>query len=77
MRIAPLFAAFIALAACGSSETQEAAPGAVERTTRELDRNAAAELKTTIRKADREADARADAAKRRIAASEKARRNGN
>ena len=75
MRPFILLAAAGALAACGESDnTPKAAPGAVERTTRELDRNAAAEMNAVIRKADREADVRADVAKQRIADSEKARR---
>ena len=65
------------LAACGSEPTPEAAPGAVERTTRELDRNAAAAMNSAIRKADDEAAGRADAAKNRIRASEKARTGGD
>ena len=60
-------------AACGSSETPKAAPGAVERTVAELDRNEAAERAQTIRKLDREAEARADEAQRRIKASERQR----
>ncbi len=57
-------------AACGPSETPKAAPGAVERTVEELDRNEAAERAQTIRKLDREADVRADKAERRIRKSE-------
>jgi len=57
--------------ACGSSETPKAPPGAVERTVAELDRNEAAERAQTIRKTDREAEARADEAQRRIKASER------
>jgi hypothetical protein len=74
MRPTILLAAASALAACGQSDTPTAAPGAVERTTRELDRNAATEMNALIRKADREADERADVAKQRIADSERARR---
>jgi predicted lipoprotein len=74
MRPIILLAAAGALAACGQAETPTAEPGAVERTTRELDRNAAAEMNAVIRKADREADVRADVAKQRIADSERARR---
>ena len=61
--------------ACGSSdsETPKAAPGAVERTVEELDRNEAAERAQTIRKLDREAEARADEAQRRIRESERQR----
>jgi hypothetical protein len=57
--------------ACGQSETQKAAPGAVERTVAELDRKEAAERAQTIRKVRREAQARADDAARRIRASER------
>ena len=60
-------------AGCGPSETPKAAPGAVERTVAELDRNEAAERNQTIRKLDREAQARADEAQRRIRASERQR----
>ena len=54
---------------CGPSETPTAAPGAVERTVAELDRNEAAERAETIRKLDREAQARAEEAQQRIRAS--------
>ena len=77
IRTTILAPALLALAACGSAEAPEAAPGAVERTTRELDRNAAAEMNQVIRKADDEAAERADAAKKRIRASEKARTGGD
>ena len=60
-------------AACERSETPKAAPGAVERTVAELDRNEAAERNQTIRKLDREAQARADEAQRRIRESERQR----
>jgi hypothetical protein len=60
-------------AGCGPSETPKAAPGAVERTVAELDRNEAAERAQTVRKLDREAEARADEAERRIRASERQR----
>ena len=60
-------------AGCGSSDTPQAAPGAVERTVAELDRNEAAERARTARKLDREAEARADEAERRIRASERQR----
>jgi hypothetical protein len=73
MRPIILLAAAGALGSCGEADTPKAAPGAVERTTRELDRNAATEMNALIRKADREADVRADVAKQRIADSEKAR----
>ena len=61
--------------ACGPSQSEppQAAPGAVERTVAELDRNEAAERAQTIRKLDREAEARADEAERRITASERQR----
>ena len=61
--------------ACGPSESEapKAAPGAVERTVAELDRNEAAERAQTIRKLDREAEARAAEAQRRIRASERQR----
>lgn len=59
--------------ACGPSETPKAAPGAVERTVAELNRSEAAERAQTIRKLDREAEARADEAERRIRASERQR----
>ena len=58
-------------AGCGPSETPKAPPGAVERTVEELDRNEAAERAQTIRKLDREAEARAAEAQRRIRASER------
>ena len=77
MRMTALAFALTPLAACGSAETPEAAPGAVERTTRELDRNAADQMNQALRKSDDEAAVRADAAKDRIAASEKARRGGD
>ena len=60
-------------AACGPSETPKAAPGAVERTVAELDRNEAAERAQTIRKVQREEEARAKEAERRIRASERER----
>lgn len=63
----------LALAACGGSDTPKAAPGAVERTVEQLERNEAAERAQTIRKVDREAEARANQAERRIKASEKQR----
>lgn len=61
------------IAGCGTSETPKAAPGAVEQTVAELDRNEADERAQTIRKLDREAQARADEAQRRIRASERQR----
>jgi hypothetical protein len=60
-------------AGCGPSETPQAAPGAVERTVAELERNEAAERARTIRKTEREAEARAAEAQRRIRASERQR----
>ena len=56
---------------CGPSETPEAAPGAVERTVAELERNESVERAQTMRKLEREAEARADQAERRIRASER------
>ena len=58
-------------AACGPSETPKAAPGAVERTVAELDRNEAAERAQTVREVQREEEARAKAAERRIQASKR------
>ena len=60
-------------AGCGPSEMPQAAPGAVERTVAELERNEAAERARTIRKTEREAEARAAEAQRRIRASERQR----
>ncbi len=57
-----------ALCACGAEPAPQAAPGAVERTTEALDRQDAAEKAATTRRNDREADARADAAERRLEA---------
>ena len=61
----------LALAACGSSEAPEAAPGAVERTTAELDRNDATERRDTIRRIENEAEARTDRFEQRIEAIER------
>ena len=61
------------IAGCGTSETPSAAPGAVEQTVAELDRNEAAERQETIRKLDSEARERAEEAQRRIRASERQR----
>ena len=60
-------------AGCGQSEIPQAAPGAVERTVAELERNEAAERARTIRQTEREAEARAADAQRRIRASERQR----
>jgi len=60
----------LALSACGSADPPEAPPGAVEQVTEELARNEAAERIETIRRIDREAEARAAASKRRIRAIE-------
>ena len=59
------------LAACGTSETPQPAPGAVERLTAELDRNDTAERNATARRIDREAEARQASFERRIAAIER------
>jgi hypothetical protein len=61
----------LAAAGCGPSETPQAAPGAVERTVAELERNEAAERARTIRQTEREADARSAEAQRRIRQSER------
>jgi TolA-binding protein len=61
----------LTLASCGSSEAPEAAPGAVERTTAELDRNDATERRDTIRRIENEAEARTDRFERRIEAIER------
>ncbi len=68
-RTAP-FLLLLALSACGSKETPEAPPGSVERTTESLARNEAAERVETIRRIDRDAQARAEDSKRRIKAVE-------
>jgi hypothetical protein len=72
------FAIFLglALSACGREAAPEAAPGAVERTTDELDRNAAAERSAITDSNDRDAKERADAAARRIKSVEKGRSEG-
>ena len=60
----------LALTACAAPEEPEAAPGAVERFTAQLERDTAAAKVTSIREADARAQARADNAVRRIAHSE-------
>ena len=70
IRIAAPLSLF-ALSACGSSETPQAAPGAVERTTAELDRNEAAGRRDTVRRIEREAEARSDRFDDRIEAIER------
>ena len=66
------------LAACGPSETlAEAPPGAVERATDTLDRDALTERNDTIRRIENEAEIRADDSKRRIKAIERDRAEGN
>lgn len=73
VKIAPTAAAaalLFPLAACGSSETPQAAPGAVERTVEALDRNEALERDRTVRTLHREEDLRAEQAERRIEAVE-------
>ena len=61
----------LALSACNSSKAPEAAPGTVERTTAELDRNDATERRDTIRRIENEAEARTDRFERRIKAIER------
>lgn len=63
----------LALAGCGSEPAPKAAPGAVERTTEAIDRNEAAERAAIIHSNEREEDARADAAERRIRAADEGR----
>ena len=68
----------LSLGACGPSETiAEAPPGAVERATDTLDRDALTERNDTIRRIENEADVRADDSKRRIKAIESDRAEGN
>ena len=68
----PLLPLLLALAACGRSDPPpEAKPGAVERTTDALDRNAAAERNQTVERIDNEAEARAADSKQRIEAIER------
>jgi hypothetical protein len=65
----------LALSGCGPEPAPKAAPGAVERTTEALDRDEAAERVATTKSNDREAEVRADAAARRIRASDEGRSN--
>jgi hypothetical protein len=65
--------AALALAGCGLADEPRPAPGAVERFTASLERDAAAEKAAAARGADARASARADKALRRIADSERER----
>ena len=66
--------AILALAGCGSSETPQAAPGAVEAATAQLDRNDAAERRGTIERIENEAEQRTDRFEKRIKAIEREQR---
>jgi TolA-binding protein len=70
-RTASILLPLVALVACGSPQSPEAAPGAVERTTAQLDRDDAREKSITVRRIEDEAEARSDRFDGRIAAIEK------
>lgn len=70
MRRTAFTALLLAVAACTPQQPQ-AAPGSVEKLTDDLDRQLAADEAAALRTARKTEDARAAAAERRIAASER------